>query len=348
MKNSLLILTIIFVSNSQVFAWGGRGHDTICETAVYLVKDPELKKFLQTRPHIMGHLCNIPDIEWRSLAKDIRAAGDPTHFIDPEVIGAIPKTTPLDLKKIKDEYTGKQNQFEKDKKIFNVVREMGSVWWRVDQFMREILSLKEKLKNSPRPQNKSEEQDENLPYNQAIYRFMTLAGVMGHFVGDAAQPMHNSADYDGWHAGHGGLHGFYEDAVVGELPGELQALILKEARKIKNPNWLKGSTLEKMRAMSQVSFEELPKLYKMDPLVKKSEFTKNEQGMSIRTPAERKDASTVVKKMQPMIVGDMARGAKMLAHLWDEAYAELGKPSLKEYKWYKHPFNVEFLSPDYE
>lgn len=348
MTNSLLILTIILVLNSRVFAWGGRGHDTICEVAVQLVKDAELKKFLQTRPHIMGHLCNIPDIEWRSLPREITKAGDPTHFIDPEIIGTIPKTTPLDLKKIKEEHTGKQNQFEKDKKIFNVVREMGSVWWRVDQFMREISKLKTPLKESARPQNRAEEQDENLPYNQAVYRFITLAGVMGHYVGDAAQPMHNTADYDGWHAGHGGLHGFYEDAVVGELSGELHSMILKEAQKIKNPAWLKGNTLEKMRTFSQVSFEELPKLFKADPLVKKSEMKKNEQGMSIRKAAERKDASTVVNKMRPMIVSQMARSAKLLAHLWDEAYADLGKPSLKEYKSFKHPFKVDFLAPDYE
>ena len=42
-------------------AWGGRGHDAICEASAFLVKDKNLKEFFKFRSHTLGHLCNSPD-----------------------------------------------------------------------------------------------------------------------------------------------------------------------------------------------------------------------------------------------------------------------------------------------
>ena len=61
---SLFLFAICMLSQITL-AWGGRGHDVICESATQLVEDPELKSFLVTRTHIMGHLCNVPDISWK-------------------------------------------------------------------------------------------------------------------------------------------------------------------------------------------------------------------------------------------------------------------------------------------
>ncbi|MNL81910.1 hypothetical protein D3C87_2091530 [compost metagenome] len=43
----------------------------------------------------------------------------------------------------------------------------------------------------------------------------------------------------------------------------------------------------------------------------------------------------------------MARGALLLANLWDEAYVQAGRPQLAAYKSYKYPFTVDFVAPDY-
>lgn len=341
------LITVVLLSTSRLWAWGGRGHDTICEVAVHLVEDPSLKNFLQGRGYMMGHLCNIPDTQWRQLDAKAKAAGDPTHFIDPEIVGAIPKTLSLDLASLIKEHSQKPNQFEKGKKIFSVPREVGTSWWRVDQFMREIAALKEKFQTAKPPQSKQEEQNDEHPFNQAAHRFITMAGVMGHFVGDASQPLHSTADYDGYAQGHGGLHGYYETAVVNTFDGDLQTQVLKEARKIKKAPWLQGSTLEKMRTFSQVAFEDLPQVWKLDPVLKKSE-RKEEKGMSLRTPAERKPPEEAAKKYKPLIIKQMARSAKLLANLWDEAYKNAGKPNLNTYKSYKYPHTVDFLYPDYE
>jgi hypothetical protein len=342
-------MLILFSSPRPAHAWGGRGHNTICEAAAFLVKNKELKEFLQLRPHIMGHLCNIPDIQWKnsSSPSDVKAASDPTHYLDPELLGYTPKTIPTDFAQLEKDFTGKPSALDKDQKIFSVPRQMGSVYWRVDQLMHVLADLKKDFDTAKPPQNRSEEQDDAFPFNKATYTFMTTAGIMGHFVGDAAQPFHETSDHDGYESGHGGIHWYYEELVVGYIDGDLIAKIIKNARAQKHPDWLKGTYVERMKKFGVVAYDDLDKVRKADPLTKKSEI-KDEKGMKIKTPAERKGPEVAVKKMEPLIVNEMARAAMMLAQLWDEAYESVGKPPLMAYKSYKYPFNVDFIYPTYD
>ncbi len=343
----LLGLVLIF-STSNVLAWGGRGHDSICRAATFLIKEPGLQEYLRNKPQMMGHLCNIPDFYWKSLGGEANQLGNPTHFIDIEVLGLEVKDIPTDFKKLTAEYTGKPNKFKTDgSTIKSVAQEFGSSWWRVDQFMRLIEGIGKELTSATPPVNFKEEQNAELPYNKLAYQLIVNMGLMGHFVADNSQPFHTTADYDGYAAGHGGIHAYFEDSVVGEFDGDLDYLILKEARAMKNPAFLKpGTAIEKMKVLSLISNEEIPKILKLDPIKKKSTLTK-EKGMEIKTPAEREPASVAFKKMKPLIVKEMARGAILLAHLWDEAYTKAGKPKIGAYKSYKYPFTVDFISPDY-
>lgn len=342
-----LVPAFSFFFSAKSLAWGGRGHSTICEAAPFLVKEKELKKFLTMRPHIMGHICNLPDTQWKNISGDIRAVGDPLHYIDPEILGFTPQTLPLDLDKLKKEFTGKQSKMDKDVKIYSVTRQLGSVYWRVDQLMNKLMALNKDFKDAKVPQNWSEEQDMEMPFNKATYAFMTTAGILGHYIGDMAQPFHDTADHDGYYSGHGGIHYYYEEGVVGELDGDLLSKVIKKAKGQKHAEWLKGTYLERMRAFSTAAFKDIEKIKKLDPIIKKSEV-KTEKGMKVKTPATRKDAALVAKKFEPLIVTHMARAAWMTAQLWDEAYRALGKPQLSAYKSFKFPFNVDFIYPSYE
>lgn len=343
----LLISASLFVSQFT-FAWGGRGHDTICETATYLVKNQNLKSFLTSRPHTMGHLCNIPDIYWKSLGKEVSELGDATHFIDVEVLGLSIDKIPADYSEIVKNFTGANNAF-KEGKIFSIPRDFGSVWWRANQFVQLISFLKPTNNEFKMPQNKKEEQDDKLPYNDSIYKMMVYMGLMGHYVGDNAQPLHTTADYDGYQAGHGGLHSYYEEAVVSEFDGDLGQLILIESKKIniKKARFLNGvNPIENMRELTILSFNDLPKLFKLDPIIKKSEVI-TDKGMQIRKVAERKSPKEGLKKFKPLILSNMARASLLLAKFWDQAYTQMGAPDLSGYKNYKYPFTPEFVPPDY-
>lgn len=343
-----LLVCLFFFTSTQAMAWGGRGHDAICRVASFLVKEPGLQEYLRHKPQMMGHLCNMPDFYWKSLGGEANQLGNPTHFIDVEIIGLPVKDITTDYKKLVAEFTGKPDKFKNDgSTIKSIPREFGSNWWRADQFMRIIAGLAKEFSLAAPPTNYKEEQNENLPYNKLSYQLVVNMGLMGHFVADNSQPFHTTADYDGYAAGHGGIHAFLEDAVVGQFDGDLDYLVLKEARTMKNPTFLKPATvIEKMKALSIISNGEIPKVLKVDPIKKKSTVV-NEKGMQIKTQAEREPASVAFKKMKPLIVTEMARGAVLLAHMWDEAYAKAGKPKLGAYKLYKYPFTVDFVPPDY-
>lgn len=321
---------LAFGLSPEAQAWGGRGHHVICSAAVHLVKNPELKEFLTERPHTMGHLCNVPDIYWKSLPSTLRSSGDPTHYINPEKTGLAVKDVPLALGEITQ----------------TPPTEMGTLWWRADQFVQRAIEKGKLAAESKPPQNRGEEQDEKLPYNEAVYEFMVNLGLLGHFVGDAAQPLHNTADYDGYEKGHGGLHSYYEEAIVSAAPGTLESEVLKKAEVRSRSPWRGANTLEKMRNFSQSVLSQLPRILANDPVKKKSEL-KKEKGMSLRTPAVRESAEVGWRKLKSSVTDQMGSAASLLAHLWDEAYEKAGKPKLSTYRSFRYPFTPDFVAPEY-
>lgn len=349
--NPIMAAALAFVfsvlAQQQALAWGGRGHAAICEAAVFLVKNPSLKEYLQNKPQMMGHLCNIPDIYWKSLSDEARKFGDPGHFVDVEVTGLQIKDVPTDYKKIIETYTGSENKFKDGSKIFSIPGEFGSNWWRADQFYRRATEEGKKLKTLAAPANSKEEQDENFAYNKAFFNMIVNLGLMGHFVGDDGQPYHSTSDYDGYAANHGGIHAYYEDSSVAYFDADLVPRIVKKAKELKKAPFLKdGTVIEKMRALSEVSYQEIKEINKVDPVIKPS-VIKIEKGMSLKTPAERKPASVGFKAFEKLIVQQMARSSALLAQLWDQAYVEAGEPAGKAYKSYKYPLQPEFVMPDY-
>jgi hypothetical protein len=343
----LLILTLTFLCSSVTFGWGGRGHHAICEAAVFLVKSPTLKEFLLNKPQILGHLCNVPDTHWKSLASEVRKVGDATHYVNPEKIGLKPTEVPTDYKKIVEAYTGKPSQENAAKTLFSVPEELGSNWWRADQFFRLAVEAGKKIKTVTLPKDSKEERDDDHPYNQAFYNMMVYMGLMGHFVGDNAQPFHNTSDYDGYSANHGGIHAYYEDSIVAQMGPNLTDQIVKKAKSWKSQKFTERKTVvENMRELASVSVSEIREIYKLDPIIRPSSI-KIERGMSLKAAAQRRPPSEAANKMSPLVVKQMARASYLLAHLWDEIYKQAGEPPVKSYKSYRYPFTPDFVAPDY-
>lgn len=347
MTGLLFVALSVFCFQQKALAWGARGHSSICQAAVFLVKNQNLKEYLQNKPDMMGHLCNIPDIYWKSLSDDSRKFGDPGHFVDVEILGIKVNEVPTDYKKIVETYTGASNKFKEGAKIFSVPNELGSNWWRADQFYRRAIDDGKKLKTVTAPTNSKEEQDEKFEYNKAFYSMIVNMGLMGHFVGDNGQPFNTTSDYDGYAVGHGGIHAYFEDSAVAYFGPDLVALIVAKGKTLKKAPFLKeGTVVEKMRTLGDISNAEMKQIIKLDPVTKPS-LVKEEKGMKLRTPAERQSAAVGFKKFEKLFVIEMARSAALLAQLWDQAYVEAGEPTIKAYKSYKYPLTPEFVMPDY-
>ena len=220
------------------------------------------------------------------------------------------------------------NYSELEKKLpnINVAKEFGSNWWRADQFYRRAIDAKN-----------------NKEYEDQIYFMMVNMGLMGHFVGDNAQPFHSTEDYDGYQAGHGGIHGFYEGQLVACFDETLITQIVKKAKGIK---LYRQNVIESMRDLSKLSHADVAKVFQLDQVLEKSKI-KEERGMKDKTPAKRKPACEVRPKFEKLIILHLARGASLLAQLWDQLYIDAGKPKLATYKSYRFPFEPEYVAPDY-
>lgn len=357
---SLITLTV----GSQANAWGLRGHQVVCEAAIFAVNDDDLSVFLKARVPLVANLCNVPDTSWRSKSPEITAIGGPTHFINTEVVGVPIHEIGTDYRKLQIEFEGKDNKYKVGQKIVSLHPDLGSIWWRVDQFVRRSIDFANIADQAKKPENRGEEQNEKLAFNQALYEWMVNASLLGHFVGDAGQPFHGTSDYDGYSAGHGGIHSFYEEVMVNHQDEKLTQEVINEARRLlklsetlpkskrdpkKNTEiafLLFDNPIEKMRALTEVSVTEVKDILRLDTIKTPSDLT-NDKGMEVKVPAQREVTPKLVKSFRRQLVKNMGRSAALLAQFWGHIYARGGRPELKGYKSYRFPFEPEFIPPDY-
>jgi hypothetical protein len=315
-KFHLIAVLLLLLAPQFVSAWGERGHRVICEVAVRLVREEGLKKLLSGRGGMMGHLCNIPDIYWRSYRKHGQEA-DASHFLDADRFGKPVAELPLDFA------------------IFRAMAktEDGTLWWRADQFFRLAVADGRKAKISSRSAD--------------IYDLVVDLGLLGHFVGDGAMPYHSTADYDGWGKGHGGIHGYYETLLIDDQPLDLAMSVFRRAEKMKRSDRPYSAEFVSRR-LRELSLADLPELERLDEkaILRKSERLPDGDRKKDK-PAERIPAVRAVAIFGDLPIRNLSRGAAFLAELWDHAYVQAGKPDLSDYRSYRYPLTPKFVPPDY-
>lgn len=354
---SVFAISTLLSFSSTTFAWGERGHHEICAVATRLVKNPELKKFLNTigqaNSHMMGHLCNIPDIYWKQSGDKPTYA---SHFIDIDALPMTPEETPLDLMKIVAEHDGKFNK-TLNKKI-NIITDYGTLWWRYDQFYRLALAAARKSADAAKvldavkvkPALANDTNVDKKDYNKAVLQMITYMGLMGHYIGDASMPYHNTHDYDGWHSQHGGIHSYYEADIVNELPLNFEERMFKAAKNFANSKvWkeTKNKTpIEIIKKISTLAYKDLGEIRKLDKVLATSAQVQQE-GSKSKHPAKRKSAADMAKTFENLIIKQTAWSAVALSETWDKIYSESGKFDLTLYKSYDYPITPEFVPLDY-
>ena len=309
-----LLVVIGAGSAPDAKAWGERGHHTICEVATRLVQEPILKKYLHSRHHMMGHDCNIPDIYWRDLPPE-DPLGDSAHFMNPEKAGLTIDTVPLSFAEYLD-------SLKTDDSSETRAKIAGSMWWRAEQFYR--LGVKAVADHSAPNQ-----------FTDGIYAFMVNIGLMGHFVGDASQPYHNTVNYDGWANGHGGIHSFYESTCVDQLDFGFETVVFRKGLRVKT---YEGSVVSVLKQLSMVSISELAEIEAADKVVEPSHD---------KVHAVRNAPQAACKAFTPLITSQLARASAQLAALWDRAFVEAGRPDLSKYHSYRYPLNPDRIAIDY-
>src|SRR5215469_2622533 len=170
------------------FGWGNAGHSLVNKLAAENLP-ADMPAFMRTQAAIneIEYLGPEPD-RWRGLGEpELNAVQAPDHFMDLEladVIQPLPHrryafiaaayaaslTHPVQARDLQPDHIGFQPYITNE------------VWERLKSAMRDYRELSAK------------HQDTN-PVEAAI---LFYAGWLGHYVGDGAQPLHTTVNYNGW------------------------------------------------------------------------------------------------------------------------------------------------------
>ena len=363
---ALIIFLLGCLRMPQAMAWGERGHAIVTQVASRLVvaragefQGEWVLKPFRTKELMLAHLSNVPDIVWKDLPRAQTQVLNPAHWINLEYFGfkSAREVRLLSLREAESlalAFCGASGLAERTPcrtgALFEVV---GSAPWRVEQLaslMGQELArvgsvVTPKSGRAVRPMSKSQE--------SAVSEALVYAGLMAHFVGDLAQPLHATKDYDGYEVGLGGLHSYFETAIVGELELDLTSKVFDRAKKLQGDAlglgvdpFAKGrSPLELAFSLAANSFAARDALFQIDrqhALVKASEA----KG-SFRVPASRKAPQQVAKEFESLAVERLAIGAYVLAGVYWQVWQSAGAPSLSGYSSYFYKLRPPALALDY-
>ena len=193
-----LILGSIALNAQQVLAWGSDGHKTINRAAAQLMTSQD-RGFFEANEDNLAMLAVTPDAKWKQPATYNEEK--PMHFFqwDRYRQSQIPLKMPIDL-------SGATSLLGA-----TYINENGSAPWRAAQ----IYGM---LQEALRTKNCS--------------RALQMAGVLGHYIGDLSQPMHNTSDYDGQSIHQAGVHKLFETTLVAQqnLPELLGRVVAAAAQ----------------------------------------------------------------------------------------------------------------------
>lgn len=170
---------LIIVQPKYAQAWGNDGHQMINRLAVGGLP-ADVPAFLRSAAGIkeVEYLGPEPD-RWRSPAEpELVAEQAPEHFIDLEPADAL---GPLPHRRF-DFLAKAYVAGVKPDKIGLQPWQTEAVWERLKSAMRNYRELKAAGKNTKEVE-------------QAV---LFYAGWLGHYVGDGAQPLHTTIQYNGW------------------------------------------------------------------------------------------------------------------------------------------------------
>ena len=273
---------------SIVQAWGEKGHFMVNRLAIQASSD-SLPDFMRESAGQLIYNAYEPD-RWRDeTGSPMNEAQALDHYFDSELWGDI-STIPA-----------QRYQFMSQL----VVRKVDLV--KTGYLPYAIIENYGRLRNAFRRYRNAQTPEDRVAAgkNAVLY-----AGLLGHYVGDGAMPMHLSIHYNGWADGapnprnftkDRGFHERYENAFVNSALGDEQVrpLVLRPRRL----NDVFGSVRE---YLSQ-TFSELEPMYELE---RTGEFS----------PAAPRPKGTAV------VAAELARAATMLGSLWYTAWVESGEP----------------------
>ncbi len=171
MRVRLIAALALVSAASSASAWWVKGHEAIAQAAVNGLSE-EVPAFFRAGGKTIAHLSGDPD-RWKNKdAKFLRAAEYPDHFIDLEHLEG--NALPDDRFKAAVLITRLKQRPEKTGMLPYALME------HFDRLTCAFYDLRQE------------------PANEAVrMKCLVYAGVLAHYTGDVAMPLHTTKDYDG-------------------------------------------------------------------------------------------------------------------------------------------------------
>jgi len=286
MRSLLAILLALFIPVSA-WAWGEKGHLMINQVAIDAAA-AKLPEFMNAAREQIIYNGFEPD-RWRREEKSpMNIAQEVDHFFDSEKWGSI-STIPSARYSFLQQLVERKSDLKTRYVPYAIIENYGRLvnafrFWR----------------SAKTPNERKSAGD------IAIY----VAGVMGHYVGDASQPMHSTIHHHGWAARvpnpqhfttDTGIHSRYESAYV---DAAIDASSVR--RNVRVPQRL-ANVWDSIKQYLSQSFAEVVPLYELE---KVGEFN----------PDRPRTRGT------DFIAAELSRAGTMLAALWYTAWLESAEP----------------------
>lgn len=310
------------------YTWGKLGHFSIAHLACSLVNNAKLKTLLKANLEIItfGYdqltikdidsglkklkqqfgfvpLADVPDLVWKGKVAGIkRGKESPNHFADMDKKDSKGKTL-LDYcqgnyKNMSFLTPTQWLTYYNDPKVKD--KSKGILPFRIWQFFDALTGF-------------AQQGDATA--------FVTAAGILAHYVGDACQPLHISYMFNGQPMADGSLkgehvHSLFETTMVNKFIGEILPVCLQKS---KTPKFKKVLPIDQGKQAAGATVEMMKKTFQLVPpqtLVNIVHQYKDQQGLG--------DAAVAQKIWDKVGANAMAEifvyGAYYLASIWEGAW----------------------------
>ena len=289
MRTVAAVVVLLLLVPASVAAWGEKGHLMVNRLAIEAAS-AKLPEFMNAARESVVYNGYEPD-RWReegrtSVMNTVQAAD---HFFDSEYWGAISTIEP-------DRYSFMEKVATKKVELVKI----GYLPYAVIENYGKLVNAFRFWRNAKNPQ------DRESARANAVY----VAGVMGHYAGDAAMPMHMSIQFNGWQetspnpknfTKDRGFHARYEAAYVN---GAIEIAAVRS--RVQTPQRL-AHVWDSIKQYVMQGFADLEPAYELE---KAGEFN----------PQQPRPKGT------DFIATQLARAGTMLGSLWYTAWLESGEP----------------------
>lgn len=304
-KYGVLLLVVSLVTNQTAYAWGKRGHYVIDRAAVEaLPLDGPV--FLKKYKDYIGDSSGIPD-SWRGNSEPFsKIEEDPNHgwFMEEfAFMDKIPRSRYEFVIELYKQNTRLAKTDLKQAQRMNV-RWAGTlpyalveVYGRLVADMRLLRAVRAKGQDTT-----------NLEMTCAMLTFW-----MGHYVGDGAQPLHNTIHHDGWQGSNpknystdSKIHGRFESQYVEKINLTEEDILPR----IGVPGSLDGDVFDTVLVFLKTGNQKVEQIYQLE---KRQAF------------ADPKDVEA-----RELVYDRTAAGARLLRDLLNRAWKESALPTTED------------------